>query len=221
MIKNIIFDLDNTIIEDKDDYILYYKEALKNCGYREENYLNIYNALDDYEYTLSEANRFYSRETAIEFLNKQLNTNYDIKLIDEMNSVIAKYWTKYILLSEDTLKYLASKYNLYVFTNWFESAQTGRLDTIGYSKYFSKVFGPDNFGAKPFKASFDAVLNFIGASPDECIMVGDSKGNDILGANNAGISAILFDYNGKRDRKDIFAPDYKVITDLKDLEKIL
>ena len=86
MIKNIIFDLDNTIIEDRDEYILYYKEALINCGYSEENYLNIYNAFEDYEHILDEKNRFYSRKTAIEFLNKKLGTNYDIKLIDEINN---------------------------------------------------------------------------------------------------------------------------------------
>lgn len=221
MIKNIIFDLDDTIIQDKDDYILYYKEALKNCGYNEEDYLNVYNALDDYEQTLSETNRFYSKENMIEFLNKKLNANYNIKLIDEINLIIAKNWTKYILLSEDTLKYLASKYNLYVFTNWFESAQSGRLETINYLKYFSKVFGSDSFGAKPFKSSFEAILNFIGSTPDECIMIGDSIENDVLGANNAGISAILFDFDGRRNKKGIFAPNYKVITNLKELEKIL
>lgn len=221
MIKNIIFDLDNTIIEDKDDYVLHYKEALRNCGYSEDNYLNIYNALDDYEQTLSEKNRFYSKDSAISFINSKLNTNYDIKLIDELNKVIGKYWTKSVFLPEYTLKYLASKYKLYVFTNWFEIAQTERLKNIGYLKYFTKVFGSDTVGSKPFTSSFNTVLSNISALPSECIMIGDTKRSDILGANNAGISAILFDYNGKRDKKDIFAPDYTVITDLKELEKIL
>lgn len=220
MIKNIIFDLDNTIIEDKDDDVLHYKEALRNCGYSEDNYINVYNALDDYEQTLSEDNRFYSRETVIEFLNKKLNTNYDIKLVDELNKVIGKYWIN-PFLSEDTLKYLASKYKLYVFTNWFEISQTERLKNIGYLKYFTKVFGSDTVGAKPFLSSFNSFLQNIGALPSECIMIGDNKKSDILGANNAGISAILFDYNGKRDKKDISAPNYKVITDLKELENLL
>lgn len=221
MIKNIIFDLDNTIIKNIDEDILHYKEALRNCEFSDENSLKIYNALDDYQYSLSESNRFYSKEAAINFVNNKLDTNYDIKLMDEINKVIGKYWTKEPFISEDTLKYLSSKYNLYVFTNWFEEAQAECLKNIGYLKYFSRVFGSDTVGAKPFKASFNAVLNLIRASAEECIMIGDSKPNDILGANNVGIPAILFDYNGKRDRKDIFAPDYTVITDLKELEKIL
>lgn len=221
MIKNIIFDLDNTIIEDRDEYILYYKEALINCGYSEENYLNIYNAFEDYEHILDEKNRFYSRKTAIEFLNKKLGTNYDIKLIDEINEVIGKYWTKYVLLSEATLKYLSSKYNLYVFTNWFESCQAERLKNIGYYKYFARVFGADIVGAKPFAESFNTVFRFIDTLPSECIMVGDSKKNDILGANNVCMSAVLYNYNGKRDLEEIYAPNYISITDLKELEKIL
>ena len=221
MVKNIILDLDNTIIEDKDEYILYYKEALKNCGYNEDNYLNIYNTLDEYEYSLNENNRFYSREDVIRFLNQKLNTNYDIKLIDEINKVIGKYWVKYVLFPEDTLKYLASKYKLYVFSNWFESAQIERLKNIGYLKYFTKVFGSDKVGAKPFKSSFDNVLELLSVSPEECIMIGDSKGNDILGANTAGISAILFDFDGHRDKKEISATDYTVIKDLKELENML
>lgn len=221
MIKNIIFDLDNTIIEDTEDYILYYKEALKNCGYDEDIYLTIYNALNDYEHSLTENNRFYSKEAAIDFLNNKFGTNYDIKLMDEINKVIGKYWIRHIFLPEDTLKYLSSKYNLYVFTNWFESPQTERLKNIGYFKYFSRVFGSDTVGAKPFKASFYNVLNFISASPSECIMVGDSKKHDIFGANNAGIRAILFDYDNNRDKKDIFASNYDVVTDLKELEKLL
>lgn len=221
MIKNIIFDLDNTIIKYKDEYALNYKQALKNCGYDEDDYLNIYDVLDYYEHSLTDSNSFYSRKTMINFLNQKLNTNYDIKLIDELNAVIGKYWTHSILLPEDTLKYLSSKYNIYVFTNWFESPQADRLKNIGYLKYFKKIFGADTIGAKPFKSSFNNLLNYIEASSSECIMIGDNKKMDILGANNAGIPAILFDFDGKRDKPDILAPNYKVITDLKALDKIL
>lgn len=221
MLKNIIFDLDNTIIKYTNDYALHYKKALRNCGYNEDDYLNIYNAIDDYNVLLTETNPFYSRESLLTFLNKKLNTNYNIKLVDELIKVVGKYWINSVLLPEDTLKYLYSKYKLYVYTNYFENCQAQRLEKIGYLKYFSRVFGSDTIGAKPFKSSFDAVLNTLGCLPNECIMIGDNKRDDVFGANNAGIRAILFNYDGKRDTKDIFAPNYTVIADLKELEKIL
>ncbi len=220
MVKNIIFDLDNTIITNTKEDVLKYKEALTKCGYDENDFLAIYDALDDYADSLNESNRFFSKQDAIDFLNKSLSKNYDLGLMDEINDVIGKYWTQ-PLLQESILEYLHSKYALYVFTNWFESAQAKRLESMQYLKYFKGVFGADNFGMKPYSASFYDVLSFIGASPSECIMIGDSKPHDILGANNVGMHAILFDYNGKRDLADVYAPDYTVIKNLNELENIL
>ena len=84
MIKNIIFDLDNTIIKYTDDYALSYKEALKNCGYDENDYLKIYNAINDYNLLLNENDCFYSTESLLAFLNNRLNTNYTIELVNEL-----------------------------------------------------------------------------------------------------------------------------------------
>lgn len=220
-IKNIIFDLDNTLIEDKDEDILYYKEALSNLSYDENDYKNIYDALGDYELNLTEDDLFYSKEKAMDFVNKKLNKNYSLSLMDELNKVIAKYWCKHLFIQESTLKYLSSKYNLYVFSNWFKDAQLGRLENIGFSKYFKDIFTPEFYGAKPFKAAYQNVLDTLNCSPAECVMIGDSKFSDIFGSTNIGMNAILFDYDGNRDKKEINAQNYSIITDLKDLETIL
>ncbi len=221
MIKNIIFDLDNTIIEDKEDYIVTYKKSLINSGYDEKDFYKIYDIIEEYDSTLTEQKNFYSKNSLIEFINKKLNRNFDIKLIDEINNTIQKEWIKYILIPEETLIYLNNKYNLYVFTNWFEECQAERLKNIGYLKYFKKVFGSDNFGAKPFKNSFNNVLKYLNCLPNQCIMIGDSIKNDISGANLAGIYGILFDYDGKRNKKCNTCTNYKVITNATELEKIL
>lgn len=49
MIKNLIFDLDNTIIKDEEEDSIYYKEALKKCGYDETNYYKIFCSIDEYD----------------------------------------------------------------------------------------------------------------------------------------------------------------------------
>ena len=131
------------------------------------------------------------------------------------------YWNKKVFIEEDIINKLSSKYNLYVYTNYFKSAQEKRLEKIGYLKYFKKVFAADYYGSKPFKSSFEKVLKEINAISEECIMIGDDKANDILAANNMGMKSILFDYNGRRDKKEIEAKDYIVIKDMKELEKIL
>lgn len=220
MIKNVIFDLDNTIIMYDEKYALTYKEALRNAGYSEENYLKIYNAIEEYETTLNENNIYYNKTEMISFINNKLGTNYDVKLIDEINKVIGKYWIDDIALDEETLKYLCSKYNVYVFSNWFEEGQVERLKNIGYYKYFKNVFTSDKVGSKPYKQAYMNVLKFIDAKPEECVMIGDSKKSDIHGANKAGIKAILYDYDGKRDNNKIEG-NYVVINNLNKLNEIL
>lgn len=220
-IKNILFDLDNTLIKNEEDDMLYYKEALSNLGYDEKDYKTIYDLLDKYNPTFTENNNFYSKQDMLNFINQNLNKNYSIELIDEINKYISKYWIKHSFIQEDTLKYLSSKYNLYVFTNWFGDTQAKRLKNIGLLKYFKNVFGSDCYGSKPFKSAFKNVLNELNCSPEECVMIGDSKLNDIYGARNIGMNAILFDFNGSRDKSDIIVDNYCVITDLKQLENIL
>lgn len=221
MIKNIIFDLDNTIILDTEADAESYKKVLKNNGYNEEEYLAIYDSVDGYDKIINEKNCYYDRKEMLKFINRNLNKNYSEKFIDEIISVVGTDWVKTVLLSKTTVEYLFSKYNLYIFTNYYQDAQEERIKRIGYSKYFKKVFGADKYGCKQYKQSFERVLNEIDAKPEECIMIGDDKSRDIVAANNMNMKSILYDYNGKRDKKEINVSNYIVIKDMKELENIL
>ena len=217
MIKNLILDLDDTIIKDEEEDSIFYKEALRNCGYNEERHYDIYMAIDEYEKYITEDNMYYSKEDMLNTINKILHTNYDIKLIDELLRVTAKYWIKRIIIKEETIKKLSKMYNLYIYTNYFTEVQSKRLENIGYLKYFKKVYGADYYGCKPIIKSFEKVLEDMLAKPEECIMIGDDKAKDILAANKIGMKAILYDYNGKKDKKICDVKDYIV---LKDFDKI-
>ena len=220
-IKNIIFDLDYTLFNDIDDDILYYKNALSNLGYNENDYQDLFEALDEYENTRTEQNNFYSKEEMINFVNKKLNRNYSVALIDELNKYIAKYWAHTPFIKESTLHYLYSRYNLYVYTNWLIEGQLGRLKTAGFDKYFKNVFTSEYYGAKPFKNSYLNVLKYLDCNPEECVMIGDSKKKEVVGTINVGMNAILFDYDKKRDDPKISVNGkYIVIHNMEELEKI-
>lgn len=220
-IKNLIFDLDNTIILDIDEDVEIYKEALKELKYDPDDYYRIYEAIDETEEALTENDIFFTKEKALKHINEKINKNYKIEVIDKLSEKVGKYWTKNILLDEETAKYLARKYNLYVYTNFFEDAQAQRIQTIGYDKYFKRVFGADKVGAKPFKKGIENVLKLIETKPEECIMIGDSKNKEILSASKVGMQAILYDYDGMRDKKDIKLDNYIIIKDFKELLDIL
>ncbi len=220
-IKNIIFDLDNTIIYDTEADAESYKRVLKNNGYDENDYMAIYDAVDRYDEIIDANNCYYDKMDMLNYINQNLNKNYSEKFIDEIIDSVGSEWIKTVLVSKETIEYLFSKYNLYVFTNYYQDAQKQRIENIGYSKYFKKVFGADKYGCKQYKESFERVLSEIGAKPEECIMIGDDKTRDIVAANNMNMKSILYDYNGKRDKKDVDVKDYIIIKDMKELENIL
>lgn len=221
MIKNVIFDLDNTIIRQKQTDALYYQEVLEKLGYRKECWKDIYQAIDDYEHTFTEEHNLYDRQNMLDFINMKLSKNYPLNLIDEINRVIGEYWISEVLLEEKTLKYLSRKYNLYVYTNWFTAPQAKRLEEIGYLPYFKKVLGADIYGSKPFISGYQRVIQEVGDLPQECIMIGDDKLRDVWGATRIGMKAVLMDYNGKKDNKEIQVDNYTKIIQMSQLEKIL
>lgn len=220
-VKNLIFDLDNTIILDTDEDVECYKEALENLGYDPDDYYKIFVAIDETEALLTEDDIYFTHEKILNYINKKLNKNYKMNLIDELSDSVGKKWTKIVLLDEEIVKYLSEKYNLYVYTNFLEKSQMQRLQTIGYDKYFSGVFGADKVGAKPFKKGIENVLKLIEARPEECIMIGDSKNKEILSASKVGMQAILYDYDGMRDKNDIKLDNYISIKDFKEILEIL
>ena len=220
-VKNIIFDLDNTIILDTEEDSEYYREALINAGFTDDYFYGIYQAIDEYDKILTEDNPYYDESKLLEFINEYLGQEFNMDVIRGLKEVAGREWTKRVIVPEDVMEYLSSKYNLYVYTNYFQDVQEERINNIGYSKYFKKIFGADKYGCKQFKKCFEKVLKEINSKPEECIMIGDDKSRDIVAANNMKMKSLLYDYNNKRDKKEIKAKDYFVIKNMNELKSLL
>lgn len=220
-VKNLIFDLDNTIILDTEEDSEYYREVLINAGFTDDYFYGIYQAIDEYDKILTEEEPYYDENKLLEFINEYLGQEFNLDVIKGIKEVAGREWTKRVIIPEEVLEYLSSKHNLYVYTNYFQDVQEERIKNIGYMKYFKKIFGADKYGCKQFKKCFESVLKEINAKTEECVMIGDDKSRDIIAANNVNMKSILYDYNGRRDKKEIMAKDYTVIKDMKELKKIL
>lgn len=100
---------------------------------------------------------------------------------------------------EDAPRVLAAlhaRYKLCVATNGLSAMQTGRLASFG--GLFDRVFISEEVGAvKPTAAFFGHMLSALGTAPARCLMVGDSLGSDIAGANGAGMDCIWFNRRGE------------------------
>ncbi len=87
------------------------------------------------------------------------------------------------------------------------------LDKFELRKYFDVVALSCETGMlKQDPKSFDAILDQLGVSKEETLMVGDSIETDIKGAENVGIKAVLVDRRDSREFEN-------KVTDLADIEK--
>lgn len=123
--------------------------------------------------------------------------------------------THYTMLIEDVieiLEYLKSKnYYMCIFTNWFYEEQAYSLKAQGIYDYFDRIYGWDDFYAKPDKRAFIRALS--GTKPEENIMIGNCIENDIAPAKELGIYTFGFNLN----KKSIVTPDVelKALSELK------
>lgn len=213
MIKRIIFDIDNTLIDWKDEYNKVIDNVLDKLDIKcsNETSKKIREAFDKYDleyYT-------FDLQQMSEFINKYVGINLPKKLVDD----VIDEWGNCAPSDLDKklgnlLEYLSNKYELVCLTDWFEKPQVNRLKIGGIYKYFKNTYSAETTKRKPFKEAFEnAIGEFL---PEECVMVGDNLERDIKGAIDSGLQAIW--YNRERKTTDL---NCKVIKNLNELKQIL
>ncbi len=98
----------------------------------------------------------------------------------------------------EILEYLLQKYRLHIITNGFEEVQYLKLNNSGIKKYFSTITTSEEVGLKkPHPSIFQAALAKAGALAQHSVMIGDSFEADVLGAANAGMHSVFFNYRNE------------------------
>ncbi len=130
-----------------------------------------------------------------------------------MYSVTQSYW-KPDPETRPTLKALKEKgYRLGLISNAGDDADVQQLlDQAGLRSYFDAILTSAAEGIrKPNPKIFWTALNHIETHPSKAVMVGDTLGADILGAQNAGLFSILVtryaDTPANRAHADTIRPD--------------
>lgn len=117
----------------------------------------------------------------------------------------------------EILEYLSGKYNLHIITNGFEEVQYLKLNNSGIKKYFSTITTSEEVGLKkPHPTVFKTALSKASAIPQKSIMIGDSFEADIIGAENAGMHTLFFNY-----RNEEVTPPYFAIRELSEIKNYL
>ena len=213
MLKRIIFDIDNTLIDWKDEYNNVVGDVLKKLDIQCSN--NTVKMIKECFNTYELENYTFNKEKMSDFINECVGIDLPKKLVYD----VLEGWgncapSDLNLKLANILDYLSEKYELVCLTDWFEEPQINRLKIAGIYKYFKCVYGAENTRRKPFKEAFKRAMDkFL---PEECVMIGDDLERDIKGAINSNVKAIW--YNRTKNITDL---NCIVIKNLNELKNIL
>ena len=88
---------------------------------------------------------------------------------------------------------LARAYRLGLISNGNAIDQCQKLDNLGIRHLLSCTMLSEEIGIrKPDPRIFQEAAKNLGSSTDECLFIGDSYENDVIGARNAGMQACWF-----------------------------
>lgn len=206
--KAIIFDLDDTLIEWKDEFSLSIKRSLLKTGFDLSD--RVIHEIDMAINRQDKTSDKLRKKELLDYINSECNLNLPIdfinNLIEEQKSLF--YEDKSV---EETIKYLSKKYKLFVVTNWFTETQEGRLKGYKILKYITKVYGADTNYFKPNKKVYDDILKSF--RPEKCVSIGDSLEKDILYPKELGMRVIW------KTNKE--SSEFETIKEIKELMNIL
>jgi phosphoglycolate phosphatase len=191
-VRAVIFDLDGTLIDSKQDLIYSVNAMLREFGRGElaEETISGYighGAPQLVARALGDGCTEEERQRALQFFLSYYE-------LHKMDTTCA-----YPGVAE-TLEKMASM-PMAVLTNKPVRISVRILDAMGLSKYFRAIYGGNSFETKkPDPLGAKTILRELGAAPREALLVGDSE-VDVQTARNAGMLAAAVNYGfGVHDR---------------------
>ena len=203
-ITDIFFDLDHTLWDFDRNSAFAFKEIFKlnTIEVNFEEFLEVYSPIN-FEYwkwyredRVTKAQLRYGRfKKTFDALNIQVTDD----VIDKLSHDYIDHLPNHNHLFDNTievLSYLHDKYNLHIITNGFEEVQTKKLVNSKIDHFFKVVVTSEAAGVKkPHPKIFEYAFAKANTSPQQSMMIGDTYEADIVGAENAGMQTICFNYH--------------------------
>lgn len=211
MIKYILLDLDETILDFKKAEKVALKATLEEFGIEpKEEILSLYSEINAAQWKRLELGELTTEQVKI----KRYEILFERLQIKDMDPVKAANCYEehlgeghdYLPGAEAFLKKLCAKYAVYIASNGLTKVQTRRLQESGIDKLVQGSFLSQEIGAhKPNKAFFDTCFDRIsGANCENTVMIGDSLTSDIKGGNQSRIPTIWYNPSEKENTSDIY-----------------
>lgn len=211
-IELIIFDLDGTLVDSRQDIVNAANFMLLELGLDKKPFDEIIS---------------YVGKGVKELIKSSLGDNMDglsDKALEMFKSYYKQHPADHAYLYPgvvETLKYFRHKKKAVITNRNHKSSET-ILEKMGISSYFESIIGDDNTAClKPSRCQFDKLFEKLSLRDrHKVIMVGDMD-IDILAGRAAGISTCAVTYGlGKRGDIERAVPDY-IIHDMPELQNII
>lgn len=215
MIRNVLFDLDDTLFDFHKAEKIALTKTLVHFGIDPtEETLALYSTINAAHWKRLELGEISREEVKVgryRELFKTIGVECDpVKATAYYESMLA-IGHYFMPGAPELLGELYRKYRLYIVSNGTAKVQEGRVGSSGIAKYMDGIFISQILGAnKPDKQFFDICFAEIpDFSLSETVIIGDSLSSDIKGGINAGITTVWFNPKGIENDNDI-KPDYTI-----------
>ena len=215
MIRNVLFDLDDTLFDFHKAEKIALTKTLVHFGIDPtEETLALYSTINAAHWKRLELGEISREEVKVgryRELFKTIGVECDpVKATAYYESMLA-IGHYFMPGAPELLEELYRKYRLYIVSNGTAKVQEGRIGSYGIAKYMDGIFISQILGAnKPDKQFFDICFAEIpDFSLSETVIIGDSLSSDIKGGINAGITTVWFNPKGIENDNDI-KPDYTI-----------
>ena len=219
-IKNLIFDLDNTLYDFSKVWKISNKLVFEYLGYDKfttyEDFFKLYKSVNNQlvkEVLKGSLKIIELRDKRLMLTLKQFGLNLTV---EDCNFYYEKQF-EYILESitpdkEVNLKIrqLQEKYNMIVLTNGKSYEQRMKLKKLGLENIFKLYISGETHISKPKDKAFINVLESERLLVDETMMIGDSLYHDILPAKKLGLKTCLVEKKWHFDDELQVYSGYKV-----------